>query len=352
VTSTSRPHQPLYLDLEAPATGSGERAEIMGGVYWATMPVGPDLAAINIWLLRDGDHWTVVDTGLRSSAALAAWRQISDDLFSAAPPKRVICTHMHPDHAGLSGWLAEEFNTQLLMSRLEYFTLRTLAWDIGRPAPQQALDFYRAAGLDDDAVDHYRSRFGQFGHMIYPLPDSFHALGHGQRIEINGHEWQDVIGSGPSPEHVCLYCPDLKLFISGDQVLPRISSNVSVYSYEPDADPLSDWLFTLARIKQIVPNDVLVLPSHGRPFHGLHERIDALIAGHEESLRIMHAALLERPMRAVDVFPLLFKRAITAEIGMMAAGETLAHLACLKVRGLATVTTDDDRIQWWSGIPA
>lgn len=344
-------HTPRYLDLEPPTTGSGDLIEIADGVFWASMPVNDQLAAINIWLLRDHQDWAVMDTGWRNPATLTAWRQIADRLFNDSAPKRVFCTHMHPDHSGLSGWLSETYGARLHMTRLEYFTLRMLAWDVARSAPQHSLDFYRAAGLDEDALDRYRMIFGEFGRMIYPMPDAFNALAHGEYFDIGGVTWQVVVGSGHSPEHACFYSPALKLFVSGDQVLPRITSNVSVYPYEPDADPLTDWLFTLERIKRIVPDDVLVLPAHGKPFHGLHDRIDTLIAGHEKDLVSLHSALEGKEMSPAALFPVLYSRPITNELSLMAAGETLAHLACLRTRGFATVKVDAKGVQRWTALP-
>nr|WP_066529640.1 hypothetical protein [Sphingobium sp. EP60837] len=101
-----------------------------------------------------------------------------------------------------------------------------------------------------------------------------------------------MIGKGHSPEHALLHCPEMKLLISGNQVPPEISSNVSVQPLEPAADPLTDWLETLEAIRQKVSDNVLVLPAHGKPFHGLHARIGALIEGHEVGLA--HSRSLKR----------------------------------------------------------
>ncbi|WP_419720748.1 hypothetical protein [Phenylobacterium aquaticum] len=155
-----------------------------------------------------------------------------------------------------------------------------------------------------------------------------------------------MVGSGHSPEHACLHCPDLKLFISGDQVLPKISSNVSVFPTEPAGDPLTDWLTSLARIKANMPDDVLVLPAHNDPFHGLHARIDHLIGGHERGLARLHKLIAE-PKRAVDVFSVLFRRKIDQWVLGMATGESLAHLNCLISRGLAERRTDENGVDWY-----
>ena len=242
---------------------------------------------------------------------------------------------MHPDHVGMAGWLTRRFEARLWMTRLEYLTCRSLVADTGREAPDDAIRFYRRAGWSDEAIEHYRVRFGSFGRVVHTLPDSFRRLRDGERFRIGAHEWRVIVGNGHSPEHACLLCEDLKLLISGDQVLPRISSNVSVFPTEPDADPLADWIASIAKLRAAVSDDVLVLPSHGEPFRGLHARLDRLASGHEKSLTRLRRALAE-PKRAIDVFGALFARPIEgSELLGMATGESLAHLNHLVARGEA-----------------
>lgn len=337
----------VYCDVERPAIGSGESREIAPGVHWAAMPLGGRLEAINVWVLRDHHGWSIVDTGFRNTATISAWRAMAGTLFRGDAPARIFCTHMHPDHTGLAGWFTAEFEARLWMSRLEYFVLRMLTADQGKAAPAEALDFYRSAGFSAAAIDRFKSRFGEFSHMIYPLPNAFHAIAHGDQINIDGDEWRVIVGEGHSPEHCCFYNASRKLLISGDQVLPTISSNVSVYPYEPDADPLTRWLTTLNRIKDMVPEDVLVLPAHGQPFVGLHHRIDQLVNGHERDLSALRERLSVRSC-PVDLYGTLFRREITPNLEIMAVGETLAHLSCLRARGQADMERDASGIQWWS----
>lgn len=339
-----------YPDLAMPETGSGALTELADGLFWATMPVNEALGAINIWLLREPDGWSVIDTGWRNPQTLTAWQTIADRLFTPQSVIRVYCTHMHPDHCGVTGWLSERYGASLHMTRLEYYTLRMLAWDVMRPAPPHALEFYRSTGLGEDAIDSYRHQFGEFGQMVYPLPDAFEALVDGDSLTIGGRSWQVIVGRGHSPEHACFYCAELNVLVSGDQILPRISSNVSVYPYEPQAEPLSGWVESLSRIRALVPSDVLVLPAHGRPFRGLHERIDALLAEVVERLQRLAAALRVKSHRVADIFPIQYSRPITARLGTMAAGETLAHLAHLRRLGRVRCEIDGEGIQWWRAV--
>lgn len=327
----------------------GLSMEVAAGVHWIRMPLPYALDHINLWALDDGAGWALVDTGVRTEETAAVWRE----LFANAPDHRrltrVLVTHMHPDHVGMAGWLTRKFGVRLWMTRSEYLMCRVMVSDTGREAPADAIDFYRRAGWSDAAIETYRTRFGNFGKHIHPLPDSFRRLRDGETLQIGPHAWRVVTGNGHSPEHACLYCPELKVLISGDQILPRISSNVSVYPIEPDADPMADWLASLDKLKREIPDDVLVLPSHNECFRGLHARIDRLRQGQERSLDRLKSAL-EAPKRAVDVFGSLFARSITeSDIALlgMATGESFACLNYLLHRGEIDCDIDKDGTAWY-----
>jgi glyoxylase-like metal-dependent hydrolase (beta-lactamase superfamily II) len=318
--------------------------EVAPGVLWVRMPLPMALNHINLWLLEDGDGWTLVDTGIATEETRTHWREIFEKHLKGRPITRVICTHMHPDHIGLAGWIARKFDCRLWMSRLEYVTCRMLVADTGREAPDDGVNFLREAGWDEDALDSYRVKFGGFGKAVSRLPDSYRRLAEGDVIDIGARSWRIVSGNGHSPEHICLWQDELKVLISGDQVLPRITSNVSVFPTEPDADPLRDWLESCARLKAVLPDDLLTLPSHNEPFYGLHARLQHLIDGHERTLARIEQRLQTRDYRAIELFGALFARAIGPEVMGMATGETLAHLNCLIGRGRAVRRIGDDGV--------
>jgi glyoxylase-like metal-dependent hydrolase (beta-lactamase superfamily II) len=336
---------PLTYPFEE-VPGAGEAIEVAEGVLWLRMPLPFALDHINLWALKDGDGWTLVDTGVRSKATMEAWEQVFSGPLEGRPVRRVVVTHMHPDHIGLAGWLTRRFDCRLWMTRLEYVTCRMLVADTGREAPEEGVRYYRAAGWTEAEIEAYRTRFGGFGHAVHHLPDAYRRIEDGETFAVDGRAWRVVTGCGHSPEHACLYREDDGLLISGDQVLPKISSNVSVWPTEPDADPLTDWLESIAKLRGVFPEETFVLPSHGAPFRGLHLRLDALARGHERSLeRLLN--LLDEPKRAVDVFGSLFARSIGADLLGMATGESRAHLNCLAGRGLARVEADAEGVLWW-----
>lgn len=333
---------------EAPAPG--QTREIVPGVQWLRMPMPLGLNHINLWTIRDGDGWAAFDAGLHTTDTTAAWCRLfaNGGELAQGGLTRLFATHMHPDHIGMAGWLTRKFSCQLWMTRLEYLMCRVLAADTGREAPAHSVSFYRKAGWDNDAIDVFRTRYGDFGKFVHALPDSYRRLHNGEVLNIGAHQWRVVVGSGHSPEHACFYCAELKLLISGDQVLPRISSNVSVFPTEPDADPMTDWLTSLDMLRREIPDDVLVLPAHNEPFRGLHTRLDYLIHSQHQALeRLQHA--LAQPRRAVDVFAQLFSRPIGTEPNLleMATGESVAHLNYLLHRGEAEMELREDGCAWY-----
>jgi glyoxylase-like metal-dependent hydrolase (beta-lactamase superfamily II) len=325
---------------------TGDAMEIAPGVFWLRMYLPFSLSHINLWILGDGDGWTVVDTGVNVEECRDTWDRMFETVMRERPLDRVVVTHLHPDHVGCAGWLTDRFDVPLWMTRDEYLLARVLVADTGRSTPEEGDRFYRGAGFQADQMDFYHRMFGLFGKFVHELPESFHRIRDGDSITIGDHAWEVIVGRGHSPEHACLFNAEQNLLISGDQLLPTISSNVSVFPTEPEANPLADWLDSLKALKERIPQDVLVLPAHGKPFRGAHERLDELIAEHLDCLDKLEARCRE-PQRAVDVFPALFKSKIDNKNLIMATGESIAHLNYLLEAGRMMVERDDNGVNWY-----
>jgi glyoxylase-like metal-dependent hydrolase (beta-lactamase superfamily II) len=325
---------------------AGETMVVGPGMVWLRMPLPFALGHINLWLLEDGDGWVIVDTGVDVEESRNVWKKTFTEVMQDQPVNRVIVTHLHPDHVGCAGWLTAEFDVPLWMSREEYFLCRILVADTGRKTPPEGVRFYTAAGFEPEQMEYYQKMFGMFGKYVTALPESYTRLKDGDMLQIGDHQWEVIVGRGHSPEHACLYCSEANILISGDQLLPTISSNVSVYPTEPGADPLADWLDSLSMLKSRIAADVLVFPAHGKPFRGAHDRLDALIAEHVDCLSKLEVSCAE-PKRSVDVFPALFKSKITKHNMIMATGESIAHLSYLVNQERLTVERDTDGVDWY-----
>lgn len=332
------------------APGPGQAFEIAPGVLWMRLALPNVLKHINVWAIDDDDGWAIVDTGVLSPETAQAWEALLAGPLGGRPVTRVLVTHQHPDHVGMAGWLTERFGCRLWMTQLEYLHSLAMIAEVGQEVPAEGLAFYRRAGWDEAALAGYRSRFGRAGRMVSRLPRSFRRMEDGAVVRIGAHDWQVVIGRGHTPEHACLYSRDLHVLIAGDQVLPRISPNVSVHPMEPDVNPLAGWEASLARIRRMVPADVLVLPAHNEPFEGLHARIDRLEQALWRGVARLREALRE-PRRVIDLFAVLFAIPVNGDDALqyaLATGEAMAHLNYLNALGELEILADADGVVWYS----
>jgi glyoxylase-like metal-dependent hydrolase (beta-lactamase superfamily II) len=315
----------------------GKALSVAPGVLWLRMQLPFALDHINLWLLKDRvdgvEGWCVIDCCLDNPTARAQWQSVFDSVLMGLPILRVIVTHLHPDHLGLAHWLCARWKVPLYISATDYHTARTLIHAPEEEAGKQAQAFFRAQGMHDESVlQALTTRHFQFGHMVPAIPSQFVRLIDGLTLSIGDHDWHCISGQGHAPEHIALHCPSLGVLISGDMVLPRISSNISVFDTEPLADPLRLFLLSLNQFSDI-PADCLVLPSHGKPFKGLHTRIAQLKAHHMARLEELREAMGEAGMNAVDAMALLFTRQLDPHQTTFALGEALAHLHYLWYAG-------------------
>jgi glyoxylase-like metal-dependent hydrolase (beta-lactamase superfamily II) len=302
----------------------GELLQVAEGIYWLRMPLPLALNHINLYLIDEGDSWSLLDTGMNTQATKDCWQMLFDKYFVDKPLKQVVVTHMHPDHVGLAGWLCERWRCPMYMTQVEYFAVR--AYTANTPVTWQSERFCRQAGLSEDYIEFMHNR-QPFGNLVSPMPGAYVQLLEDQEIILGGDSWQVIIGGGHSFAHACLYNAGKKLLLAGDQVLPRISSNVGVTATEPNASPLHDWYASLRRLKKLDEN-TLVLPAHNKPFTGLHQRADEIIEHHEKQLLLVlkECQTWKKP---VELLKPMFGRDIGNYEMSLAVGECKAHLHML-----------------------
>jgi glyoxylase-like metal-dependent hydrolase (beta-lactamase superfamily II) len=309
---------------------SGGALEVAPGVLWVRLPLPFALDHVNVWLLADGDGWTLVDTGHDDEATRAAWERIEADVLGGRPVRRVIATHHHPDHLGLSGWMARRWRVELWTTRTEWLYARAFSLRPLSEIRAATREYYRRAGLPTSHLAALVECCRSYPESV-SVPPSFRRLHAGEELRVGDVRWRVVVGGGHAPEHACLLAPEQGLFISGDQVLPHITPNVSIWPIEPEEDPLSEFLRTLDALRAL-PGDPLVLPSHGAPFSGLGRRCLELAVHHQARLDAVLAAC-DRPCTAFEVMGVLFDRRLDPHQTTFAIGEALAHLNHLAAAG-------------------
>lgn len=336
-----------YVQLDHPFPAPPETAtthEVAPGVLWIRMPLPFALDHINLWALQDGDGWTIIDTGVGDDETLAHWDSLFAGPLGGKKVKRLICTHFHPDHMGSAGPLCARFGIRLTATQSEWLYARMLMLEGGDDYVDTQVDHYRRCGYGPDLLEGVRQRAGGFSQKIKPIPASVSVIRDGDHIRIGAHDWHVFVGRGHSPEHACLYCPDLNVLIAGDQILPRISPVVGVWPQEPDSEPLGQFMEALHQMKQRFPADCLVLPSHKLPFRGLHERADELLAHHQGRLDAALAACATAST-ALEILHHLFQRPLDPLQTGFAIGETVAHLNHLVATG--QIIRDEDANGVW-----
>jgi glyoxylase-like metal-dependent hydrolase (beta-lactamase superfamily II) len=346
----ARLHYPLGATLPEP----GRAIEVAPGVKWLRMALPFALDHINLWLLRDQidgrDGWTVVDTCIAHDAARAQWEAIFENELEGLPVLRVIVTHMHPDHIGLAHWLCERWQVRLSISATDFNAARIGTHSTTGFGGASAAAFFASHGLSDpSSLEKIRARSGYYPSLVPAVPESYRRLMDGMDLSIGGQTWTCISGYGHAPEHMALHCPALDVLISGDMLLPRISTNVSVYDAEPESDPLQLFLTSIERYRSM-PGSTLVLPSHGKPFQGAAERVQQLQDHHEERLMELFDACREKPMSGADAVPVLFKRALDVHQTTFAMGEAVAHLHRLWFAGRVTRERDASGVYRFSAV--
>ncbi len=366
----TRPNPPTYdmsltdhgfeaKELKGLTYPLGEHAPKYGEIYpladdlgWTRMPVPGNLNHINIWLLGDedeqGEGVAIADTGLFLPDVVDYWKGLFAGALADKRISRIIATHFHPDHVGCAGWLANKFKVPVWMNRTEWLLTRLLVAEQLDHPPKEVVAQRKYSGYDEERLEKFRTGgWGNFARAVSRLPSGHRRLDDGQVVRIGHRDWHVLTGGGHTPEHACLVDHSNGVIIAGDQILPRITSNVSMMDIEPDADPLGEWLASIAKFRAALPDDMLVLPAHGEPFKGVHVRLDRLADGHHERLDELAEALKTTEMRGVDTFTLLFARPIDDSVYGLATGEAMAHLRHLERNGRA-VCEIRDGVGWFT----
>ena len=340
-------NDPVYPFSTPPATGTVQT--VAPGVHWLRMPLPFALNHINLYVIEDGDGLAIVDTGYALDEVKSAWKSVLATLVK--PVTRIIVTHFHPDHLGLAAWLEAETGAPVAMTMGEYLTARMIWHQVPSFDGAAMVSFFRRHGLPDDACAALEKRGNAYRNGVPELPARYLRLVAHQVLNIGGRQWRVIIGRGHAVEHAALYCAEGGILLSGDMLLPRITSNVTVYAQSPDDDTLQHYLDSIAGFLPL-SEETLVLPAHGLPFHNMHGRIAAVQQHHTERLRLLENAC-DMPKTAAELLPVLFGRDdFDPHQNMFAMGEAIAHVNHLLHAGRLFSRTDEQGIVQFSRVPS
>jgi glyoxylase-like metal-dependent hydrolase (beta-lactamase superfamily II) len=331
-----------FPKVPAPAT----TVEVSPGLHWLSMPLPFALDHINLWLVSDAEGWTIVDTGIGNDQTRTLWDRLLERFKQI---RRVVLTHYHPDHAGNAEWLCTRFGVELWTTQGEYLTAHAVRASAAGYTTEAVLKVFQRNGLDAAKHAAMSGRGNRYAQLVPGFPHSYRRIIDGDVVKIGKHEWRAIVGHGHAPEHLSLYCEDLNVLIAGDMLLSTISTNVSVWSIDPEGDPLRLFLDSIARYREL-PADVLVLPSHGKPFRGAHERVDQLEKHHRERFAELKQELKKGQKSAGELLPVLFRRPLDAHQTFFAMGEAIAHLHYLYYAGEANRAAGADGIMRYAAV--
>jgi glyoxylase-like metal-dependent hydrolase (beta-lactamase superfamily II) len=349
---------PLEHELDYPlgdaVPAPGTTLQVAPGVRWVRMALPFALDHINLWLLEDRidgvDGWTIVDCGITDDATRDAWERVFAGELGGRPVLRLIVTHMHPDHIGLAHWLTERWGVRLWISATDWNAARVASRTTTGFGGDAAAAFFASHGLNDPtSVGKVRARSNYYSSMVPAVPEQYRRLMDDMALDIGGRAWRCIAGYGHAPEHIALYSEGARVLIAGDMLLPRISTNVSVFDLEPEGDPLPLYLRSIERFAAL-PADTLVLPSHGRPFRGAQARIRQLREHHDERFARVLAACAADAQSAADLLPVLFRPGLDLHQTTFAIGEAIAHLHALWLAGRLTRACGTDGVWRFSAV--
>lgn len=325
-----------YLEGEPPEPGHARR--IGERLLWARIPLPMELNHINVWLVDQGDHWLLIDTGMAEDVCRAAWESLEQHHLDGRPIGRIFITHDHPDHMGLAPWLVERHGAKVWMTAFAHQSVVDYLATPSELMRQHIYEFVNRHGMTGAPLGPQSTPRGADDRWFRGVPPLDRACSDGESMEAGGRHWQLIETDGHCRGHLCLYDADGEVLVSGDQVLPTISPNVSLIASRPDGNPLGDFLASLTKLERCA-EESLVLPSHGRPFRGLHRRIATVRGHHLQQLESLRAACRE-PKTAYDLVPVMFGRTLRGFHRFLALGETLAHLHYLWHGGELERTSD------------
>lgn len=279
---------------------------------------------VNCFLAEGESGWKLIDTGLHDERTVAKWEKE----LAGKEVTDILITHYHPDHFGYAGGLQQKLKARVSMSKIDA-ELGLAAWE--ESSLGQLLNNYALCGIPDETSKAMEDNTRTFIPRVTPYPVVDHYFEEGEKIIIGKYEYEVIFTPGHSDGLVSFYNEEKGVLLSTDHILPKITPNIS-YWFHGDENPLATYLASLEKVKKLDAD--LVIPSHGKPFYGANERIDELMAHHDDRLDTLLNIIKENEgITIFDASEKLFNKKLNIHETRFAVGETLAHLEYLRYKG-------------------
>ena len=320
--------------------------EVAAQVFELRLPIPFEDGLVNVFLFADGDDADLLDCGMNTEESVHAIRTAVRHV-GAKRIRRLVVTHIHPDHYGAAGVLARDGGADLYLHRLEaqlvnprYIELEHLV--------EEVRDYLLVNGVPVDESE-VLSNSQRALSQVVSIADPAVQLDGAETLEMGHRRLRVEWTPGHSPGHICLYDAEDKLLFAGDHMLPELSPNIGLHP-QSTPDPLHEYLDGLRRMAAFEPR--LVLPAHGRPFSDVSGRVATLVAHHRKRLDRVVEIVAGGEHSGWEVALDLWGPRDNLYEKRLALQEGLAHLQALAVEGRLQKSVTPKSVRWRPAQPA
>jgi glyoxylase-like metal-dependent hydrolase (beta-lactamase superfamily II) len=314
--------------------------EIASDVFELRLPIPFEDGLVNVFLFRDGDDADLLDCGMNSEESVDSIRRALEQV-GARRLRKLVVTHIHPDHYGAAGALAGDGRADLYMHRLEvplvhprYVELEHLVDEVRH--------YLLINGVPAEEADVLSNSQRALSQVVTPAEPAVQLDG-AEQIAMGRRSLHVEWTPGHSPGHICLYDAAARLLFAGDHILPELSPNIGLHP-QSTPDPLHDYLDGLQRMVGLEP--ALVLPAHGRPFKTIAARVAALVSHHRRRFEQVLEIVDSEDKSAWQVALELWGVRQNMYEKRLALQEGLAHLQALAVEGRVGKSVTPESVRW------
>ncbi|MEO9049391.1 MAG: MBL fold metallo-hydrolase [Candidatus Dormiibacterota bacterium] len=314
--------------------------EVAADVFELRLPIPFEDGLVNVFLFPDGKDADLLDCGMNSEESVAMIRQAIANV-GAKRLRRLVVTHIHPDHYGAAGIFAGEGLADLYIHRLEvplvhprYVELEHLVGEVRR--------YLLVNGVPVDDAEILSNSQRALSDVVKTAEPSVQLDG-AELLDVGRRRLRVEWTPGHSPGHICLYDPVDKLLFAGDHMLPDLSPNIGLHP-QSTPDPLHEYLDGLERLARYEPR--LILPAHGRPFSNAPARVKVLVAHHRRRLEQIVTIVGDAERTGWEVALELWGPRTMLYEKRLALQEALAHLQALAVERRLTKLVTPASVRW------